>query len=67
MGFAALTEKETNFPVHIVKHCQRTKKCHKDNFFDSKVLVTRLRADRFKSFKPNGLHLVQEFAIYNSL
>ena len=57
MGFAALTEKETKFLVRIVKHYQRTKKCHKDNFFDGKELVTRLRADHFKSFKPNGLHL----------
>ena len=62
----ALTEKETNFLVDIVKHCQRTKKSHKDNFFDGKVLVSRLRADHFQSFRPYGIKHILLTVYFNN-
>ena len=59
MGLPRLPKKRQKETVDIVKHCQRPKKSHKDNFFDGKVLVSRLRADHFQSFRPYGLkHII---------
>ena len=66
MGLPRLQKKRQKETVDIVKHCQRTKKSHKDNFFDGKVLVSRLRADHFQSFRPYGIKHILLTVYFNN-